>query len=408
MRVTSIASACVVIEHRGIKVLCDPWLVDGAYYGSWFHNPPLSVEPEDFHDCPYIYLSHIHQDHADLATLKRLNKRSTVLLAPYADTFLHRMVAGRGFPVKRLAHGVPCTLGKDFQVTLYGADDCNPQACGAWIGCPIPHALPGLSYQIDSLAVFQGGGQTVVNVNDCPYPLTRTILERLAPVDLCLTAYSGAGPWPQCFPQLDEATREQAAANKRDLFLRYAHQTAETLRARHWIPFAGQYTLGGKLQPLNRFRGVPTLDDIPPHPGMVRLSRMGVWDCEREEGTAFIPRDGERAADYESLLRDVPLAYERQPHRDGAALFEDARARWAERCADRHLTVDWTITVNGRLLCEGAKGEIAVTLDDRLLYWLLRRKAHWNAAEIGSHLTFERSPNVYERTPYYALSYFHM
>lgn len=73
MRIQNVASACVVIEHHGIRVLCDPWLSESAYMGSWYHNPPLTVRPEDFHDVDFIYLSHIHQDHCDLETLKRLN-----------------------------------------------------------------------------------------------------------------------------------------------------------------------------------------------------------------------------------------------------------------------------------------------------------------------------------------------
>ncbi|MSR05452.1 MAG: MBL fold metallo-hydrolase [Gemmatimonadetes bacterium] len=60
MKVQHIASACAIIEHRGVRVLCDPWLVDGIYYGAWYHNPPLSVTPRDFQDVDYIYLSHIH------------------------------------------------------------------------------------------------------------------------------------------------------------------------------------------------------------------------------------------------------------------------------------------------------------------------------------------------------------
>ena len=35
------------------------------------------------------------------------------------------------------------------------------------------------------------------------------------------------------------------------------------------------------------------------------------------------------------------------------------------------------------------------------------KNAHWNNAEIGSHLTFERKPDNYERGLYYCLSYFH-
>ena len=34
MKIQNIKTACVVIGSESIKVLCDPWLVDGEYYGS--------------------------------------------------------------------------------------------------------------------------------------------------------------------------------------------------------------------------------------------------------------------------------------------------------------------------------------------------------------------------------------
>lgn len=35
MKLTYLQSSTVIVEHDGVKVLCDPWLVDGEYYGAW-------------------------------------------------------------------------------------------------------------------------------------------------------------------------------------------------------------------------------------------------------------------------------------------------------------------------------------------------------------------------------------
>ena len=47
--------------------------------------------------------------------------------------------------------------------------------------------------------------------------------------------------------------------------------------------------------------------------------------------------------------------------------------------------------------------------DKRLLKKLLQgpRYAHWNNAEIGSHIRFYRNPNVFEREVYMAMCFFH-
>ena len=53
---------------------------------------------------------------------------------------------------------------------------------------------------------------------------------------------------------------------------------------------------------------------------------------------------------------------------------------------------------------------VRISLDKRLLFRLLKgpRYAHWNNAEIGSHLRFERYPNIYERGLYHILCFFHI
>jgi len=37
-------SATVGIDFGSFKVLTDPWLTDGEYYGSWSHYPPFEIE----------------------------------------------------------------------------------------------------------------------------------------------------------------------------------------------------------------------------------------------------------------------------------------------------------------------------------------------------------------------------
>ena len=41
MKITHLNGACEIIQANGIKILTDPWLVDGEYYGSWYMYPPL-------------------------------------------------------------------------------------------------------------------------------------------------------------------------------------------------------------------------------------------------------------------------------------------------------------------------------------------------------------------------------
>ena len=50
-----------------------------------------------------------------------------------------------------------------------------------------------------------------------------------------------------------------------------------------------------------------------------------------------------------------------------------------------------------------------LSLDSRLFYKILQtpKKAHWNNAEIGCHISWKRVPNIYDRSIMYCLNYFH-
>ena len=52
---------------------------------------------------------------------------------------------------------------------------------------------------------------------------------------------------------------------------------------------------------------------------------------------------------------------------------------------------------------------VSYKVDPKLLYRILRgpRYAHWNNAEVGSHIMFAKRPEIYERGLYFSMNYFH-
>lgn len=74
-----------------------------------------------------------------------------------------------------------------------------------------------------------------------------------------------------------------------------------------------------------------------------------------------------------------------------------------------NLQDDASIEIVGSDFYKNANKFVRISLDQRLLFRLLKgpKFAHWNNAEIGSHLNFERYPNIYERGLYHILCYFH-
>jgi UDP-MurNAc hydroxylase len=202
LKLTHLQSSTQIIHLGDIKVLTDPWLTDGEYYGSWYHYPPFGSANLESLEYDFIYVSHIHPDHLSEKTFKSLPHKKPVLVHNYESKFVKRKLEMLGFKVIECDNGKPYMFDNGGSITIYAADNCNPEICGKFMGCGVVEKKFG-STQIDSLALFQIGDNAILNTNDCPYDLAaHTIkankLDKLD-IDLLLVGYAGAGPYPQCF-----------------------------------------------------------------------------------------------------------------------------------------------------------------------------------------------------------------
>jgi len=421
MRLEPLRAACVVIEGNGVRVLCHPWLDDGIYYGAWAHYPPYDGTIPDF---DYIYVSHVHADHMAAATMQRLPKKP-VLIHKFKAKFLKKNIEDMGFPVVELAHAAPVDLG-GLKIRIYAADDCNPDACMKFFGCTRADVA---ATQIDSMAIFDDGKEVYANVNDCPYLLSQTMLPRVRRdypnIDVALVAYAGAGPYPQCFVMPPEQ-KVFAATKKAQMFMDHVHLFATGFGARQVFPFAGDYVLQGKLAELNEYRGIPSLAAV--HANLEARGHSIFMKDSAEYDDPFAREDyiknvlaqrkldyeGEQPVTFESLVPLFLKAEERLFIRCDEVGFSsktsiyigvnDDNRMW---CIPLSKKGDWSVAVQDKVDDSGPF--IKMTVDARLLKRILEgpKYAHWNNAEIGSHITFERRPDVFERGISQLMSFFH-
>jgi len=252
MQVTKYGSSTVLIQTNGISILCDPWLVDGEYLGSWSHYPyyDLDTNLNEINSYDAIYISHIHPDHCSEKTMNKINKRIPVYIHNYHSKFLKFKIERMGFKVIELMNGKKNEIFKNVNLNIYAADNCNPELCYKFLGCADMRAKDQ-SQQIDTIAVFDDGKNTLVNINDCPYELASSTFEDIKKnyekIDILMSGYGGAGPYPQCFENLNLKEKIIQAKNKEKQFLDYALKFVYALKPRYFLPFAGTYTLTGKL-----------------------------------------------------------------------------------------------------------------------------------------------------------------
>ena len=447
MKLTYLSSASVIINHENTNILCDPWLVDGEFYGSWFHYPSLNFKPEDFNFIDYIYISHIHPDHLSIKTLSKMDKKIPVIILNYVDKFLKRNIERLGFNVIELEHNKRTHLKDNLHINILAAHYCNPELCSKLIGCSNVEKIFGAT-SLDSISVIDNGKEVVVNTNDCPFEIAKfsagAIKEYYKNIDFLLVGYTGAGPYPQCFDMLTDQEKNDAATKKKKQFFNQAESYVNLFQPKFFMPFAGRYTLGGKLADLNDQRGVPELEEAFDYftvssninqkkHNCIILNTQNNFDITTKKASApYKKSDLREKINYiKNVLSTIKFDFENKPH---VTLEQINRLlpKCYERFENRRKKINYNsdkvilikiiedkilvISCNGsgyKIIPETEKKDfknfVLVELDDRLLNLLLLgpKFAHWNNAEIGSHLRFYRYPDVFERAQYHCLCYFH-
>jgi UDP-MurNAc hydroxylase len=432
MRCTRLGSATVIIETRDTKILCDPWLTDGAYYGAWCNFPPIPLEKYDFSDINYIYISHVHPDHFDPKTMEMLSKDIPVLIHRYHQKFLKFNIERLGFNVIELENGVPTSLSSTTTLSIFAADDCDPTICGHMFGC-INADING-SMQLDSLCVLDDGEHILVNTNDCPFGIAERTLGRvkqLYPViDFALIGYTSASLFPHCMMDFSAEEMRKGISRARDMGLETGLNTLKVLQPKAYMPFAGTYILGGSYHQKNKnlplpeiqdavafFQSKLTADGLAANPVLLNYGQW--YDIATSEvSSEYEPID---VVKREKYIKDVAskfkYAFEDHPMPDIEELDELFEASLPKLCMKQNeigffedinvvfdLPDDKFMVLNlahtTKHLCadiDDLDNYHRFQLDPRLLKLALKgpRFVNWNNIEIGALLNFSRKPDTY-------------
>jgi UDP-MurNAc hydroxylase len=428
------ATVGIFSDDESTSILCDPWITDGAFIGSWYHWPPLSGDKE-FESLlgnkwSAIYISHLHADHFDrkwISKYVRQNPETLILIPKHTHKWLSRAILSLGVPqesIVELDEQSNFYLGK-VKIEILPADICNPEVCGLSTPC-----FSGLNWKrsIDSVAVFKGDGQTIVNSNDAmATESVPAVMRFIEDCDLFMASYGGAGPYPQCFPSVQDKDSESEKLAKK--FVEVVAKASKLIGAKAVFPFAGQYLLGGSLTPLNATRSVLELGETVKY-----LNRLGISNVITLAPFAtYSVTTGEVSESYEEpssvikaeylerISKDL-FPYQKQDdswptyEEDVKRAFCKLEKRYSEMVSENQ-TSKYQSGVS--FLLQGSKFKIelnysefevtintgktfnnltTISADDRLIRNLIRRPKnyagftpmHWNQAEIGSHFQWER------------------
>ncbi|HIA03584.1 MAG TPA: MBL fold metallo-hydrolase [Myxococcales bacterium] len=258
MRIEFISNASIVIYCAdGTTILCDPWLSEGVFHGSWYNFPPLNEQQlKTYRNLrpDYIYISHSHPDHLDPKTLTLYDKNTPVLIGKYAHNHLFRTISGLNFTdIRELALGEFMNFDS-LEVAIL------PQFAGSADGHP-----DDVGYALDSsLWVKDADGTQLLHLVDNPTKPrdAQQLVERYGQPDVALVPYSGASFFPHAFSHYDSDQKHVLKDKVKKRRLEAFCEITNILKPTQVIPAAGSYVMGGRIAHYSEFLHQATPDDL--------------------------------------------------------------------------------------------------------------------------------------------------
>lgn len=400
---------------NGTQILCDPWIIDGVFEGSWYHYPPLKTELTDIQKIDAIYVSHIHPDHYDERNFL-FSKNIPIIILNEGPNFLKKKLANSGYNNFIEIKNDQTICFNEFKITLY-----KPFTKHIFEESLIGNL-------IDSAIVLENDDVTAINFNDnTPDENACSFLKKkFKNIDLAMLNYNAAGPYPSCFDNLND--QEKIIENKRILKRNFDHlcNIIPILKPKSVLPFAGAYIIGGKNYFKNEYLGTTTWDECADYLNknlkfdskVFCLRENQIYDIKNQkqlqryekidinEMKKYIESLKDRKYDYE--FDDMPEIFKLKNEVNIAAikLIERVKRFNIElktnvyiKIGQENIKIVDGLETDRHLYCD---------LDLRLLRRILHKKANWNNAEIGTHINFKRVPNKMDPDVHTCMSFFHL
>ncbi len=208
-----------VVEKENFKAIFDPWFnPQGTFLNSWHQFPDNSSLLSDtlFSELDFLYISHAHKDHCDEWTLRKIDKKTKVLIPKFRDKVLINTLKEIGLTnILELTENDSLNM-KGVKINLIIEDGFNDR---------------------DSAIILDDGKGKIINLNDC-HPSFEKIKKHSQNVDLLLMQCSSAIWWPCVYNYPMEKMIKKCKIKKRNVLNR-AVEYGKHIKPKYIVPNAG-------------------------------------------------------------------------------------------------------------------------------------------------------------------------
>lgn len=217
--------ACLEFRYNDFSLLCDPWIIGSAFFGSWRHYPTPIIDKNNISHLAKrtnaIWISHEHSDHFHPATLQYFNKDITVYVPAFPNGRLEKRLKDLGFSnVIVTPFGKRLSITKDIFITTF-------EPASLWN---------------DAQVLIEIGGFRILNINDAG--INHQIHNIIKTVDCIASAFSpGASGYPATWEHLSNQAKINIYEKSRLATLEMLKEACKMYSAKYFMPFASHFIL---------------------------------------------------------------------------------------------------------------------------------------------------------------------
>ncbi len=439
VKIEIISNACSTIEFKEFKILLDPWAVGLLYNGAWACYPtPRNVDA--FLDgVTHVFISHIHEDHCDPETLKKLPKTVTVIIPDiYPNHVLRKSISEKGFTnIVNFQLKSVYALSDSVSLKLIPPLNSFGQETGL-----VPSDEEKIA--IDTGVLIKcGENQNSVNIlalpDNAPYDLPKYKEEfGEERIDILLFSYNGfAQDYPLCYDNLSFEEKRDLSLNMALKGEGFLLKFLEAIKPKYLIPFSADFALLGKrskeffevhsgiflhkdkyaerIENLTKIKSfaIYEKDALRIDSNDFEYSRNSSDEDRRYYSSALPSSQTKKtfvSLEEESLTKIMFAAGEHLFKKTSSIAHKISPWIWEIKVIDRNLfySVNWDDFRVSSCHNQDAKKILTAYLTEEQLVSILMRDDHWNNAQIGCYLTWSRVPNEYNHYLYDAINFFHL
>jgi hypothetical protein len=438
MRLTALNNATTLVQTSDTTLLFDPWIISDLYNGTW---SPYPVPPDPtslLNQVDIVYISHLHQDHWDIETIRLLDPSVRIILptAPFTHVIESELVRNGYQNIEYMPLATWCSITSEMRIYIIPPLNRMGQELELYS-----------EYNQDSIMTIDTG----LVIQESPSKKCHVILGDNTPYDFDLAianlgdldvgslwfAYNGfAQDYPLCFDQFTVEDKlkisNQMCLRREEVNIRLIQHLKPTLL----VPHSSEFSLNGTRAEefwnihsdtfFNRDLYAKRIQALTGIPAIGLYAEDQLQYSNSSFQTTIHSTPSSRRAVSKGSKVHIPKS---SLSGDLLDLLETSLSGMFQRCqrhsVDTSAFDEWTLWIHLGDECtfeiDFSDNRVSListkptptnllewTLDENLLRCLLERKLHFDNCEIACLFNWRRSPNVFNRHLQLALSFLHL